>query len=292
MIALPSHARIRATVENSTLVGRVGKLKRGPAEFVKVDIGDGISLNAYVMKPPGFDPSRKYPILFQVYGGPGSQTVLDAWGGQQYLWHLLLTQQGYLVASVDNRGTGARGRDWRKIVYGRLGVVETQDQAAAARAMSRWPYVDSARVGIWGWSYGGFMSLNALFQAPDVYSTAVAVAPVTHWRYYDNIYTERYNGIPQENKEGYDKGSPLTYVDQMKGKLLVVHGSGDDNVHYQNSEALVNALVRANKPFDMMEYPNRNHGIFGGSTRQHLFELLTRYLNTNLGGPNQQALVF
>ena len=292
LVALPTHRTVRPLVENRTLLGRVAKLRRGPAEFMKVDIGDGISLNAYVMKPPGFDPARKYPILFQVYGGPGSQTVLDAWGGQQYLWHVLLTQQGYLVASVDNRGTGARGRDWRKIVYGQLGVIETKDQAAAARAMSRLAWVDSSRVGIWGWSYGGFMSLNALFQAPDVYSTAVAVAPVTHWRYYDNIYTERYNGLPQANKEGYDKGSPLTYVDQLKGKLLVVHGSGDDNVHYQNSEALVNALVRANKSFDMMEYPNRNHGIFGGTTRLHLFELLTRYLNTNLGGPGLQTLVF
>jgi dipeptidyl-peptidase-4 len=292
LVSLPSHKVVRRVVENRTLASRVEKLRRGPAEFMKVDIGDGVSLNAYVMKPAGFDPAKKYPILFQVYGGPGSQTVLDSWGGQQYLWHVLLTQQGFLVASVDNRGTGARGRDWRKIVYGQLGVVETKDQAAAARAMGRIPYVDSTRVGIWGWSYGGFMSLNVLFQAPDVYSTAVAVAPVTHWKYYDNIYTERYNGLPQANKDGYDRGSPLSYVDQMKGKLLVVHGSGDDNVHFQNSEALVNALVRANKPFDMMEYPNRNHGIFGGNTRLHLFELLTRYLDTNLKGTTQPTLVY
>jgi dipeptidyl-peptidase-4 len=259
-------------------------------EFTQVDVGDGVKLSAYLMKPADFNPSRKYPILFQVYGGPGSQTVLDSWGGQQYLWHLLLTQQGYIVASVDNRGTGARGREWRKIVYGQLGVIETQDQAAAARVIGRLPYVDSTRMGIWGWSYGGFMSLNALFQAPDVYSTAVAVAPVTHWKYYDNIYTERYNGLPQDNAAGYDKGSPLTYVDQMRGKLLVVHGSGDDNVHYQNSEALVNALVRANKPFDMMEYPNRNHAIAGGTTRQHLFELLTRFLRTNLAAQEGRPL--
>jgi dipeptidyl-peptidase-4 len=292
LIRLAGHATIRPLYDNDTLSARVAQLARGPAEFMKVDIGDGIELNAYVMKPAGFDPARKYPILFQVYGGPGSQTVLDAWGGQQYLWHLMLTQQGYLVASVDNRGTGARGRDWRKVIYGRLGVVETQDQAAAARVMGRMPYVDSTRMGIWGWSYGGFMSLNALFQFPDVYSTAVAVAPVTHWKYYDNIYTERYNGLPQQNAKGYDEGSPLSYVDRMKGKLLVVHGSGDDNVHYQNTESLVNALVRANKPFDMMEYPNRNHGIFGGTTRLHLFELLTRYLNTNLGGPERKSLVF
>lgn len=292
IVRLPSHEVVRAVVENTTLGSRVGKLRRGTTEFVKVDIGDGIALNAYVMKPVDFDSTKKYPVLFHVYGGPGSQTVLDAWGGQQYLWHVMLTQQGYIVASVDNRGTGARGHDWRKIIYGQLGVIETQDQAAAAREIGRWSWVDSTRMGIWGWSYGGFMSLNALFQASDVYRAAVAVAPVTHWKYYDNIYTERYNGLPDENKAGYDKGSPLTYVDQLKGKLLVVHGSGDDNVHYQNTEALVNALVRANKPFDMMEYPNRTHGISGGTTRVHLFELLTRYLHTNLAGPEARALVF
>ena len=290
LIRLPDHRPVRTVVANETLQHRVGRLRRGPVEFTQVDIGDGVKLNAYLMKPADFDPSREYPILFQVYGGPGSQTVLDSWGGQQYLWHVMLTQQGYVVASVDNRGTGARGRDWRKIVYGQLGVIETQDQAAAARVIGRLPYVDSTRMGIWGWSYGGFMSLNALFQAPDVYSTAVAVAPVTHWKYYDNIYTERYNGLPQDNAAGYDKGSPLSYVDQMRGKLLLVHGSGDDNVHYQNSEALVNALVRANKPFDMMEYPNRTHSIAGGTTRQHLFELLTRYLRTNLAGEEPRPL--
>jgi dipeptidyl-peptidase-4 len=290
LVRLPDHRPVRTVVANETLHRRVERLRRGSVEFTQVDIGEGVKLNAYLMKPADFDPSRKYPILFQVYGGPGSQTVLDAWGGQQYLWHLMLTQQGYVVASVDNRGTGARGRDWRKIVYGQLGVIETQDQAAAARVIGRLPYVDSTRMGIWGWSYGGFMSLNALFQAPDVYSTAVAVAPVTHWKYYDNIYTERYNGLPQDNAAGYDKGSPLSYVDRMRGRLLLVHGSGDDNVHYQNSEALVNALVRANKPFDMMEYPNRNHAIAGGTTRQHLFELLTRYLRNNLAAEEPRRL--
>lgn len=290
LVRLPDHRPVRTVVANETLHRRVERLRRGSVEFTQVDIGEGVKLNAYLMKPADFSPSRKYPILFQVYGGPGSQTVLDAWGGQQYLWHLMLTQQGYVVASVDNRGTGARGRDWRKIVYGQLGVVETQDQAAAARVIGRLPYIDSTRMGIWGWSYGGFMSLNALFQAPDVYSTAVAVAPVTHWKYYDNIYTERYNGLPQDNAAGYDKGSPLSYVDQMRGRLLLVHGSGDDNVHYQNSEALVNALVRANKPFDMMEYPNRNHAIAGGTTRQHLFELLTRYLRNNLAADEPRPL--
>ncbi len=285
LVQLPTHAVARTVVENARLRSRVAVLKEGPREFFQVPVEDGVALNGWIMKPPGFDPARKYPILFFVYGGPGSQTVLDSWGGSQYLWFLLLTQQGYLVASVDNRGTGARGRDWRKIIYGQMGVVETRDQAAAARAIGRWPYVDSTRMGIWGWSYGGFMSLNTLFQHGEVYRTAVAVAPVTHWKYYDNIYTERYNGLPQENREGYDKGSPLSYVNQLRGDLLLVHGSGDDNVHFQNSQALVNSLVTANKQFALMEYPNRNHGIFGGNTRLHLFTLITNYLNDHLMNP-------
>ena len=285
LVELPSHTVARTVVENTRLRGRVAALRQGPREFFQVDIGDSLKLNGWIMKPVDFDPARKYPILFFVYGGPGSQTVVDSWGGSQYLWFLMLTQQGYLVASVDNRGTGARGRDWRKIIYGQMGVVETQDQAAAARAIGRWPYVDSTRMGIWGWSYGGFMSLNTLFQHGDVYRTAVAVAPVTHWKYYDNIYTERYNGLPQENREGYDKGSPLSYVSQLRGDLLLVHGSGDDNVHFQNSQALVNSLVTANKQFSLMEYPNRNHGIFGGNTRLHLFTLITNYLNEHLMNP-------
>jgi dipeptidyl-peptidase-4 len=282
LVRLPSHQVVRPLVKNLVLRSRVAALRQGPHEFFQVDIGDGVKLNGWIMKPAGFDPSRKYPILFTVYGGPGSQTVLDGWGGPNYLWHLMLTQRGYLVASVDNRGTGARGRDWKRIVYGRLGVVETQDQAAAARVMGGWPYVDSNRIGIWGWSYGGFMSLNTLFQAPDVYRMGIAVAPVTHWKFYDNIYTERYNGLPQQNAEGYDRGSPLTYVNQLKGSLLLVHGTGDDNVHLQNSQVLINALVAANKPFSFMEYPNRNHGISGGNTRVHLFELLTRFVEENL----------
>ncbi len=285
LVRLPSHEVVRPLVANTQLKERVAALRQGPHEFFQVDIGDGIKLNGWIMKPPGFDPSRKYPLLFSVYGGPGSQTVTDGWGGSGYLWHLLLTQKGYLVASVDNRGTGARGRDWRKIIYGHLGVIETHDQAAAARTMGAWPYVDPSRIGIWGWSYGGFMSLNCLFQAPDVYHMAIAVAPVTHWKFYDNIYTERYNGLPQQNQAGYDAGSPLSYVNQLQGKLLLVHGTGDDNVHYQNTESLINALVAADKPFTFMSYPNRTHSISGGTTTLHLRELLTRFLDENLGPP-------
>ncbi|HXG43595.1 MAG TPA: S9 family peptidase [Gemmatimonadales bacterium] len=285
LIRLPAHEPLRTLVANTRLKERVAALRRGPAEFFPVDLGNGLTLNGWMMKPPDFNPARRYPILFTVYGGPNSQTVLDAWGGANYLWHLMLTQKGYLVASVDNRGTGGRGRDFRKITYRRLGVIETEDQAAAARAMARWPFVDSSRVGIWGWSYGGFMSLNCLFRAPDVYRMAIAVAPVTHWKYYDNIYTERYNGLPKDNQAGYDEGSPLTHVNGLRGRLLLVHGTGDDNVHYQNTEVLINALVAANKQFTLMSYPNRNHGIFGGNTTIHLRELLTQFVDETLGPP-------
>jgi len=282
LVSLPTHELVRPVVENTQLRERVAALDRGPSDFFSVDIGEGVSLNGWMIKPPNFDSTRQYPILFYVYGGPGSQTVRDSWGGSTYLWHVMLSQEDVIVASIDNRGTGARGRDFRKIIYGQLGVVETHDQAAAARVLSARPYVDPDRVGIWGWSYGGFMSLNTLFQHGDVYSTAVVVAPVTHWKYYDTIYTERYNGLPQDNAEGYDKGSPLSYAEQMSGNLLVVHGGGDDNVHYQNTEALVNSLVAANKQFRFMEYPNRTHGIFGGGASLHLRGLLTNYILEHL----------
>ncbi len=285
LVTLPEHRPLRTLVTNAQLRERVAALRKGPAEFFQVDIDDGVRLNGWMMKPVDFDPARKYPVFFSNYGGPGSQTVLDSWGGTNYLWNLLLTQKGYIVASIDNRGTGMRGRAWRKIVYRQLGVIETQDQAAAARAMGRWAFVDSTRMGVFGWSYGGFMSLNGLFQAPDVYRMAVAVAPVTHWKFYDNIYTERYNGLPRDNPAGYDKGSPLSYVDRMRGRLLLVHGTGDDNVHYQNSENLLNRLVAANKTFDFMAYPNRNHGIFGGNTTLHLRTLITNFIDETLGPP-------
>lgn len=284
LVRLPDHRPVRTLVDNAPLRDRLAELRTGESEFLTVAGADGSTLNAWLMKPPGFDPGRRYPILFYVYGGPGSQTVLDSWGGSRYLWHLMLTQKGYLVASVDNRGTGSRGREWRKLIYGQLGVVETRDQAAAAESFARFPFVDRDRMGIWGWSYGGFMSLNTLFQAPETYRAAVSVAPVTHWKYYDTIYTERYNGLPQDNPQGYDRGSPLSYVQGLRGDLFLVHGSGDDNVHYQNSEALVNALIAANKPFRMMQYPNRNHSISGGATSLHLYSTLTRFLDERLAG--------
>src|SRR5262245_7525837 len=282
LVSLPDHRVLRTLVDNAPLKTKVQGLRLGATEFRQVDIGSGVKLNAWFIKPPNFDSTSRYPVLFFVYGGPGSQTVTDAWGGQNYLWYQMLAQRGYIVASVDNRGTGARGRAWRKIIYRQMGVVETRDQAAAARAVGRFSFVDSTRLGIWGWSYGGFMTLNALTQAPDVYRMGISVAPVTHWKYYDTIYTERYMGLPQDNAAGYDKGSPLTYAKNLKGRLLIVHGSGDDNVHFQNTEAMVNALVAANRPFSLMVYPNRTHSISGGTTRQHLYTLLTKFVEENL----------
>jgi dipeptidyl-peptidase-4 len=283
LVRLPGHQVIRTLVDNATLRGRIGTLRKGAVEFFTVAAEDGARMPAYLMRPADFDSTRKYPLLFHVYGGPGSSTVTDAWGGY-YLWHLMLTQRGYLVASVDNRGTPAPlGRRWRKAIYGQLGVVETRDQATAARTLAQRTYVDAGRIGIWGWSYGGFMSLNGLFRHPELYRTAAVVSPVTHWSLYDNVYTERFNGLPSQNKAGYDRGSPITYVNGMRGNLLLVHGAGDDNVHYQNSEVLINALVSANKPFTMMQYPNRTHCICQGrNTQVHLFELITRYLDENL----------
>jgi len=284
LVSLPDNHMLRTLVDNAPLKAKLATLRLGATEFRQVDIGNGIKLNAAFIKPPNFDSTggARYPVFFYVYGGPGSQTVTDNWGGQNYLWYQMLAQRGYIVASVDNRGTGARGKAWRKIIYKQLGVIETQDQAAAARAIGRLPFVDSTRIGIWGWSYGGFMTLNVLTQAPDVYRMGIAVAPVTHWKYYDTIYTERYNGLPQDNAAGYDKGSPLTYAKNLKGRLLMVHGSGDDNVHFQNTQVMVNALVEANRPFSLMVYPNRNHGIYGGNTRQHLYTLLTKFVEENL----------
>jgi dipeptidyl-peptidase-4 len=285
LVRLPKHQSLRTLVDNQELRSRVSLLRRGPVEWLTIEAEDGAKMPGVLLKPADFDSTRKYPLLFFVYGGPGNTEVNDAWGGY-FLWHTMLTQKGYLVAVVDNRGTPAPlGRRFRKVIYGQLGVLETRDQAVAARTLASRSYVDPTRVGIWGWSYGGFMALNTLFQHPDVYRTGVAVSPVTHWSLYDNVYTERYNGLITDNREGYDRGSPLSYVKGLKGSLLLVHGGGDDNVHYQNSEILINALVAANRPFEMMEYPNRTHCICQGKgTQAHLFDLLTRFLDRNLMG--------
>jgi len=285
IVRLPSHAVVRTLADNAELRSRLASLARGKVQFLRVPTRDGTLLDAWVMTPPGFDPTKRYPILFNVYGEPAGQTVLDEWPGGDYLWHLMLTQQGYIVASIDNRGTPApRGRAWRRSIYGAIGVLSSQDQADGVRALAKQlPYVDSTRVGVWGWSGGGSTTLNLMFRSPELYKLGMSVAPVPDERLYDTIYQERYMGLPQENADGYKRGSPLTYAASLRGDLLVVHGSGDDNVHYQGTERLVNALVAADRPFTMMVYPNRSHCICEGEgTTLHLYGLLTRYLESHL----------
>ncbi len=285
LVRLPGHETVRVLVDNAQLRSKVTSLAREPVEFFRIDIGDGVLLDAWCMKPPDFDPAKKYPLLLHVYGEPAGSTVQNRWGGRNYFWHTMLTQQGYLVMSIDNRGTNVpRGREWRKCIYRQIGILASADQAAALRAiLAERPYVDPDRVGIWGWSGGGQMSLNAIFRYPELYSTAMAIAFVANQLYYDTIYQERYMGLPDDNAEGYRDGSPVNFAHQLQGNLLIAHGTADDNVHYQSFEALVNELIKHNKPFTMMSYPNRTHGIREGeNTSRHLFELLTRYLRENM----------
>ena len=292
LVSLPEHKVMRTLVDNRRLRDAIAKLSRGRTEFVKLSAGPGLQLDAWVMKPPGFDSTRQYPVFFEVYGEPAAQTVLDIWKGEGYLWDLTLTQQGYVVAAIDNRGTPApRGRAFRKVIYQKVGVVNVEDQAAALRTMRSWPWVDTTRIGVWGWSGGGSMTLHLMFRHPELYQTGMAVAPEADVRFYDTIYQERYLGLPQQSPDAYREASAVTYADKLRGNLLVVHGQGDDNVHYQATERLINALVAANRPFTMMEYPNRSHCICeGDGTTLHLFSLLTRYLEQNLPpGPRPAA---
>lgn len=283
LVRLPSHDVIRTIADNARLKHRYAGLRKGGSAFVRVDAGNGVALDGLVMYPAGFDSTKKYPVLFMVYGEPADQTAVDSWGANDP-WHLMLTQMGYAVITLDNRGTPSlRGRAWRKSVYRKIGVLATEDQTGAARAVGRWRWVDSTRLGVWGWSGGGSVTLNLMFRSPEIYRTGMAVAPVPDVHLYDTIYQERYMGLPQDNEEDYRQSSPLTFADRLRGNLLVIHGTGDDNVHYQGTERLINALVAAHKPFTMMAYPNRTHGIFEGEgTTLHLFSLLTRYLTEHL----------
>ncbi len=273
---------VRALAGNLALVRKVDALRLRAPEFLKVPMSDGVELNAWIIKPRDFDPAKRYPLLMFVYGGPGSQTVTDAWGGAQYLWHQMLAQDGYLVASVDNRGTGGRGARFMKVTYLHLGRYESADQIAAARWFGRQAFVSADRIGIWGWSYGGYMTSRTVFLGGGVFKAALAVAPVTDWRFYDTIYTERYMRTPQENPTGYDESASLTYADSLRSSFLLVHGTGDDNVHFQNSERLVQGLEAANKQFDMRIYPNKTHAITGGNTRENLYGLFTAWLKAHL----------
>lgn len=284
LVRLPEQQPVRPLAPNTATIARVKDLNVKPPEFFHVDIGEGVTLDGWMIKPPNFDASKRYPVLIYVYGEPASQTVVDRGGSTRYLWHQMLAQHGYLVMSFDNRGTPApKGRAWRKVVYRKIGVLAAQEQAAAARVVQSWPFVDPKRIAVWGWSGGGSMTLNQMFRYPEIYQVGISVAPVTDQHFYDTIYQERYMGLPQDNEEDYRRGSPVTHAAGLKGKLLVVHGSGDDNVHYKSTEVLANVLIAAQKQFTMMEYPNRRHDISQGrGTTRHLFELLTRYLEDNM----------
>ena len=273
---------LRVINPNDGLKQRLAKHRISPREFFSFTTDEGVNLNGWMIKPQDFDPNKKYPLLMFVYGGPGSQTVTDRYDAFNFMWYQTLADQGYVIASVDNRGTGARGRDFRTGTYRQLGKIETEDQISAAQYLGDMAFIDPARIGIWGWSYGGYMSSLALFKGNETFKTAIAVAPVTNWRFYDNIYTERYMALPQDNGAGYDDNSPINHVDKLQGNYLLVHGSADDNVHFQNTMRMVKALVEANKQFDLFVYPDKAHGIAGGTTRLHLYQKMTDFITENL----------
>ena len=250
-------------------------------EFIKFK-GHEIELNGWMIKPPNFDNSKKYPVYINIYGGPGSNMVSDSWGGVSYMYHQLLAQKGYIVISVDPRGTMYRGENFKKMTYLQLGKLETEDFIAVAKELQGYDYVEPSRIGIMGWSYGGFMASLAMTKGADYFKMGIAVAPVTNWRFYDNIYTERFMRTPQENPDGYDMNSPINFVDKMKGNYLLIHGSGDDNVHVQNTMEMINSMVAADKQFDLFIYPNKSHGISGGNTRNHLFTMMLNFTLENL----------
>ncbi len=273
--------QIKEIKNNKALLTKLGGYQFQPKEFSTIAI-NGNELNMYMIKPTDFDASKKYPLLMYQYSGPGSQSVANKWFNDRDYWHEVMAAKGYVIACVDGRGTGFKGRDFKKATYLNLVKYETEDQIAAAKKLSELPYIDEKRTGIWGWSFGGHMSTNSILKGNEVFETAIAVAPVTSWRFYDTIYTERFMRTPEENPGGYDDNSPFNYPELLKGKYLLIHGSGDDNVHVQNSMRMIEALVQANKPFDWAIYPDKNHGIYGGMTRVHLFNKMTRFITENL----------
>lgn len=273
---------IQVIENNQALADKLKSYNLPAKEFFVLKTAKGNELNAWILKPKDFDPSKKYPVFMYQYSGPGSQQVNNDWNNSDDYWFLSLTQQGYIVACVDGRGTGFKGADFKKVTQKELGKYEVEDQIDAAKVLGAYPYVDASRIGIFGWSYGGFMASNCIFQGNDVFKMAIAVAPVTNWRFYDSVYTERYMQTPQENASGYDQNSPINHVDKLKGKFLLIHGSGDDNVHVQNSMQMMEALIQANKQFDSQIYPDKNHGIFGGKTRIQLYNKMTNFIKENL----------
>jgi dipeptidyl-peptidase-4 len=273
--------KIKEILNNNDLLVKLGQYEICPREYSTISINDN-ELNMWMVKPKDFDPSKKYPLLMFQYSGPGSQRVANTWMNTKDYWHQILASQGYIIACVDGRGTGFKGRDFKKVTYLNLVKYETEDQIAAAKKLSEYPFIDPDRTGIWGWSYGGHMSTNCLLKGNDTFEMAIAVAPVTSWRFYDSIYTERFMRTPAENPEGYDENSPFNYPELLKGNYLLIHGSGDDNVHVQNSMRMIEALVQANKQFDWAIYPDKDHGIRGGNTSLHLYTKMTNFIKNNL----------
>lgn len=274
---------VRPLVDNSKVKGQLTEYKAIAPEFKEITVGEGVKLNTAVIKPRSFDPSKKYPLLMYLYGGPGSQQVANRWNSFRYFWWFqLLANEGYMVAIVDNRGTGGRGEEYKKMTYMQLGKYETEDQINAAKHFGNLDYVDESRIGIFGWSYGGYMSSLCLLKGNDVFKSAIAVAPVTSWKWYDSIYTERYMRTLVENESGYKDNSPVYFADRLKGNYLLVHGMADDNVHFQNTAEMAKALVAANKQFDTYFYTNKNHGIYGGPTRLHLFTKITDFVKNKI----------
>lgn len=273
--------KVKDIKDNQLLLEKLEGYEISPKEFSTIAV-NGNDLNMYMIKPKDFDASKKYPLFMYQYSGPGSQNVSNSWMGANDYWHQLLAAEGYIIACVDGRGTGFKGRDFKKVTYMNLVKYETEDQIAAAKKLSELEYIDEDRTGIWGWSFGGHMATNCILKGNDTFETAIAVAPVTSWRFYDTIYTERFMRTPSENPSGYDDNSPFNYPELLEGNYLLIHGSGDDNVHVQNTMRMIEALVQANKQFDWGIYPDKNHGIYGGNTRIHLFTKMTNFIKENL----------
>ena len=274
--------KLKTIVDNTSLKNKLETYRMSTKEFSTIEI-NGNSLNMWMIKPLDFDETKKYPMLMFQYSGPGSQQVANRWNGSNDYWHNMLAQKGMIVVCIDGRGTGLKGANFKKTTQKELGKYEVEDQIAAAKELAKRKYIDEDNIGIWGWSYGGFMSTNCLLKGNDIFSTAIAVAPVTSWRFYDSVYTERYMQTPQENASGYDDNSPINYADKLKGNYLLVHGTGDDNVHIQNSYRMINSLIRANKQFDMFIVPDRTHGIYRGrNMRLNLYTKMTNFVDKNL----------
>lgn len=279
---------IKSIKDNDKLSETLLDYKTSKKEFSTIHV-NGNDLNMWMIKPANFDDSKQYPLFMYQYSGPGSQSVSNSWNSANDYWYQYLAQKGYIVACVDGRGTGFKGAAFKKVTQKELGKYEVEDQIEAARQLGKLSYIDASRIGIWGWSYGGFMSSNALFKGNDVFKMAIAVAPVTSWRFYDSVYTERYMTTPQENPSGYDDNSPINHVAKLEGDFLLIHGTADDNVHVQNTMRMVEALVQANKQFEWMIYPDKNHGIYGGNTRLHLYTKMSDFIDRTLGDKIPEA---